>query len=542
VTVASLMLENPEVLDGTGFQWVELRADSDSLEKASKAGVLEKLVVRFPERQGYIKPQEPPVETMLVVTWAETEEGLPATEEVPRSQLVLKIPSVLPDCKDPWDDLTPDDVQGLIAKCGLGQVLLGKSDIEEADVMCDTSLLATLKDHYRDSFEPLGVVAYFKVGTGSTVDGGKWTLSAMRWYKLPKDSNLIYPGSEHWDHAKFVWRSSILAQVTMVHHLAWTHWVSANSFSTAIREALPPNHPIRRVLHVNAFRTAKVNFGSFKTLYPEDGFLHRMSPLKYTGLTAAFDAAVKQYRFRPWPEYLSQTAKELGQDVADSLPMFQDGIPLYNAMKEFYSQYVAVYYASDEDLQADAAVGEYWQFRCAPQYRERLHEWAEQKVGTPCLTRETLSTHMAQVVFDVTAWHEFVGNVIGYVADPAGAALQVRPGHNMADLQQVTQMLSLVASTGAPMPMFGDDWSRLLDLRFLSEEEPPIDPAARFTKMYTEEVKATVEGLHTELRDKLHKVSQLIEANNDRRANAEGGVTRPFRQFDPKYLECSVSL
>jgi len=138
----------------------------------------------------------------------------------------------------------------------------------------------------------------------------------------------------------------------------------------------------------------------------------------------------------------------------------------------------------------------------------------------PPLTKASLAEQITQAVFDVTAYHELVGSTCQYVTDPSGMALQVRPGLEMADAQQLVNMCSLVASTGSPMPRYLDDWTRLLDLGPKSPMKNRFDDA---------------KTLWSRLVDSLHAVSDQIALRNKTREH-------PCRQFDPQFLECSVSL
>merc|ERR1712048_127986 len=92
------------------------------------------------------------------------------------------------------------------------------------------------------------------------------------------------------------------------------------------------------------------------------------------------------------------------------MPIFEDGIPLWNALHEFYESYVNLYYASDLDVQSDRELQAYWQFKCVPPYSN----------GLPPLCKRTLIDQISQAVFDVTGYHEFVGSAVEYVTDPAG--------------------------------------------------------------------------------------------------------------------------
>mmetsp|Transcript_48852 Transcript_48852/g.91421 ORF Transcript_48852/g.91421 Transcript_48852/m.91421 type:complete len:296 (+) Transcript_48852:2-889(+) len=295
--------------------------------------------------------------------------------------------------------------------------------------------------------------------------------------------------------------------MTAVHHLVWTHWIIANALATSLRESFNPHHPIRRVLHVNQWNTASINYMSFWTLFPENGFLHHMSGFSYEGLGTVFNTALEIYKYQTWPEVYE--ACDLPEEVKDKMPMFEDGLPFWKILHEFYTGYVDLYYESDEAVLADTEIVAYWRFQCGPQYSR----------GLPALSKAALVDQMTHAVFTVTGYHEFVGNVIGYVSDPLGGFLQVRPELNMADKQHMIQALSLAASTGSPMPRFIDDWSYLLDLGRAAKVNRYEEAMVLFKKM----------------QDALKELSKTNKQRNETRPQA-------FRHFDPEFMESSVSL
>jgi len=124
--------------------------------------------------------------------------------------------------------------------------------------------------------------------------------------------------------------------------------MASNAFSTSAREALQPDHPIRRLLHANFYKTASVNYGSFLTLFPENCFLHRMTSFTYEGMMTIFKAGVDTFRHRTWPQVYKEC--DLPPEVKDTMPMFEDGLPLWHAMHDFYAGYIDLYYESEEAL------------------------------------------------------------------------------------------------------------------------------------------------------------------------------------------------
>mmetsp|Transcript_91631 Transcript_91631/g.200871 ORF Transcript_91631/g.200871 Transcript_91631/m.200871 type:complete len:1147 (-) Transcript_91631:374-3814(-) len=423
--------------------------------------------------------------------------------------------SYLPKPTCAFTDITTDAAQVAVARCGMGQMYLRTNDLDHlkqfGDIVCDISGLH--QHEVRPSFERLGATAVFKRHfTGS------WELTAIDW---KHGNRVVRPGEDAWEHAKWAWRCSLITHMTAVHHLVQTHWLIANALASSPLMTLPPFHPVRRLLQVFTYNTPSINHNSALSLFPESGMLHRMSPFPYKELQKIFASGAENYVLRPFPE--EYKAHNLPEDVKSRLPIYQDGLEVYEAFQDFMAAYVGVYYPDDASVEADEALQEYWKFELVPQYAKAL----------PKLTRSSLILQLSRGAFDVTALHELVGYVVAYTTDPAGAGLQVRPGMNMADLQQFIAVNSLVAGTGTPMPMLvpsgqpGDeDWLHQLDMTGKGTEQYPPEKFEEVSKHYRN------------LMDRFRQISNSI-----RKRNAPGaGREIPCGVMDPLTLERSVSL
>ena len=72
--------------------------------------------------------------------------------------------------------------------------------------------------------------------------------------------------------------------MTVHEHLLMNHLIFANIGSTSTREALPRDHPIRRLMKPFNHKTPAVNFGAYLFLTLENCLLHRATSLTYNGL------------------------------------------------------------------------------------------------------------------------------------------------------------------------------------------------------------------------------------------------------------------
>eukprot|EP00445_Apocalathium_hangoei_P001813 CAMPEP_0203843458 /NCGR_PEP_ID=MMETSP0359-20131031/2600_1 /ASSEMBLY_ACC=CAM_ASM_000338 /TAXON_ID=268821 /ORGANISM="Scrippsiella Hangoei, Strain SHTV-5" /LENGTH=1059 /DNA_ID=CAMNT_0050758227 /DNA_START=66 /DNA_END=3245 /DNA_ORIENTATION=+ len=429
----------------------------------------------------------------------------------PRSS--ARADSYLPKPNCTFADITTDQSQVAIARCGMGQLYLRSNDQPQlqafGDVICDASALADF--NVRPAFERMGATAVFRREAS-----GAWTITAVDWKHGGK---IVKPGDKDWEHAKWCWRCSLVTYMTAVNHLVISHWVVANAIASSCRETMSPFHPIRRLLQAITYNTASINHNSALSLFPAGGMLNRMSPFPYEELQRIFAVAADSYKFQTWPQ--EYEAVKLPEDVKSKLPIYQDGLEVYAAFHDFVSGYVNTYFPDDAKVTSDKELQEYWKFTCVPQYARAL----------PQLSKQALIDQLTRGTFDVTGYHELVGYVVAYTTDPAGGSMQVRPGLDMADLQELLAVNSLVAGTGTPMPMFvpscepGDeDWLPQLDLTAKGGYD---------TKHFAE-----VSKLYANMMSEMKQISASVKTRNA----AGAGREMACATMDPLAFERSLCL
>ena len=97
----------------------------------------------------------------------------------------------------------------------------------------------------RPGFEHYGAAAYFSADR---------TLWMVRWSHgvAGPDGLEVTPDMSEWEHAKWVWKCSVLVGVTLKDHLVGVHFEVANWLAVATLESLPAEHPVRRLLDQRA--------------------------------------------------------------------------------------------------------------------------------------------------------------------------------------------------------------------------------------------------------------------------------------------------
>lgn len=404
--------------------------------------------------------------------------------------------NILPKDNEPFDDLVSDESISNIAFYGMGQVLL-KMSANQDTYEVDSTLLSTLST--RLSYERYGAKAVF---------GHDMKIIYIFVSSLNRD---VYPNDNEWEHAKWVWKVSLITYVTIGPHLVDTHWIISNNADIAARTKLGANHPIRRALKVFLFRTGKINRASALGLAPEDSFLHRMTGLTYEdGLGKAFHWFAKAYKYETLPDFVE--AKRLG---TLQIPLCTDALPVWNAFSKYFTSYVDTFYEEDDSVTSDMELAKFWE--CVDSRGNFGSPW---KYGLPRLTRKALVDYLTHLAFNVTAWHEHVGNIITYLLPPNilhSFGFKLRPGIEVADVQALIQSLCIAGITGLRNPKLMSNWKHLL---------PRNNPR--------------VEKAYNELMVDLQKISEDVDT-----ANATAPCpNRPriCQTFNPKFFETSVSV
>lgn len=399
----------------------------------------------------------------------------------------------LPKPRFCWKDLSSDQAQSNIAYYGIGQLHLSLSDDDSrGEHMVDLRAMGNFK--VRPSFERYGAAAYFH---NRRITGIFWS----------HGDRFATPEDEQWEHIKFAWRVSLFTWVTAIDHLVHIHYIVSNALNTSLRECLPPDHPVRRLMHVSVFGASKVNCESIYTLGVDGSFLHRAMSLEWEGgMREVLDYASSSYRFQTFPELVASS--DLPKNVKDTLPLFVDGLEVWKVYHGFYSSVVDMYFEDEDAVLGDQDIAEYWRFRCVPQYMN----------GLPSLSKAALVDQLTHASFGVTAQHQVAGDIVQYVTLPNGMCFQIRPGHDMEDARQMTNVLAITASTGRTMPRFCEDWSHLLP--------GPADGPEQCRKL---------KDLHKKLVMDLKSVGDKVEERCKEQPVA-------FTELNPKAFECSVSI
>lgn len=322
---------------------------------------------------------------------------------------------------------------------------------------------------------------------------------------------LFAPGANLWEHAKAGFRCSLVISVTLKDHLLHSHWIYGNGLMLAARRKLSADHPVRRFLKQFYYGTATVNRDSEDALLPVGHFGHRTFPFTDESWVALFTDLVAAWEWVPIPEKLKRS--RLPAPLLEALPLAADGELLWRTIEQHVTAYLAVFYATEDAVLADQELPAFW----ADFETQLTTPWR-----LPQLARGSLTCLLTDLIWWVTAGHEFVGAIVEYLSTPLGMASKLTEGATVPDVQTWTQDLVLIALTGERMPPLMDDWTHMfkVDSWAADKQQAAVDLARKFQA-------------------DLATVSDEIANRNIQR---ERRGERKCAAFDPRTLETSVSI
>jgi Lipoxygenase len=228
-------------------------------------------------------------------------------------------------------------------------------------------------------------------------------------------------------------RAALLAGInedltTFRHNLA-THLTTLTSFALASTNRLPPEHPVRRLLH-HAFHTVLIGnreVAEFQLSGP-GGFSARIFSHEAPVLARMADDYLS--RFDVWDlEPPTQFARRGTTETPFDYPYRDNVMQVWHVTRDYVESYLRLYYGDDGAVQGDRAL---------TAWLDELDRLVPNGVGRPVagVTREWLGRLCAMLLHLSTAEHDVLNNVvwdyatIGWiiptVAPESGAAMDGR--------------------------------------------------------------------------------------------------------------------
>lgn len=327
-------------------------------------------------------------------------------------------------------------------------------------------------------------------------------VTAIHDYALHKT---VKPGDDGWDQAKWLAKVNTLVLVTVRDHLVWSHLIVSNTATKESIICLPPNHPLRRLLTIFTFRNTELVNYAFDAMLLKHSFLHRLSAFTYESLIKVYDIAyLSSNAFEPFPQRkVSPDLMELVEQ--GKFPFVSEGIEYYQIVEEFVRDWISK--AGEQNIVDHFGRSFYEAMR---------RSTVGQKYVIPVYQGIDDMVHLvSQIIFMVTAYHEFVGHAVDYTSRGNRAGYRVSSTDEMTvDVQSLLMAALMTASTSVRMPKLMSNYPNYF--------------SAGGAPSYERKV-------WNSFLEKLSKQSQKVQA-----ADAKRKVE--FKYFDPVHFDCSASV
>ncbi|XP_077057702.1 polyunsaturated fatty acid 5-lipoxygenase-like [Siphateles boraxobius] len=224
---------------------------------------------------------------------------------------------------------------------------------------------------------------------------------AIQLSQIPGEKCPIFLPSDNehdWMLAKMWVKSADFIVHQLVTHLLKTHLIS-EVFEMAMYRQLPAVHPVYKLLKPHIRFTTAINALAREKLISEDGIFSKISSLNGEGMSALIKSTMEtlSYESLCFPE----TIDARGMKDAPKYYYRDDGMKIWDAIHNYVSAVVKIYYVSDETVKSD---GEIQDFVKDVSYGMNNSE----KFSESLETREELVKYLTVVIFTASAQHAAV--------------------------------------------------------------------------------------------------------------------------------------
>ncbi len=141
-----------------------------------------------------------------------------------------------------------------------------------------------------------------------------------------------------------------------VSHLGRTH-LFVGAFVIATRRQLPENHPLSRLLRPHFEGTLAINDAAQRLLIAPGGAVDQLLGSTIDNSRVLVALGLRSYGFNS--AMLPKQLKQRGVDDPNLLPVYpyrDDALLIWNAIHQWVSDYLSVYYSTNQDVQNDTAL------------------------------------------------------------------------------------------------------------------------------------------------------------------------------------------
>ncbi|KAK1600906.1 hypothetical protein QYE76_018656 [Lolium multiflorum] len=210
-------------------------------------------------------------------------------------------------------------------------------------------------------------------------------------------------------------KAHVLTHDTGYHQLV-SHWLrthaSVEPYIIATNRQLSRMHPVHRLLHPHFRYTMEINALARESLINADGIIEEAFwPGRYSIelCSVAYDATW-QFNTEALPEDLISRGLAVRQDDGEleltikDYPYGNDGLLIWNCIKQWASDYIAFYYKSDEDVTDDQELQAWWE-----EVRTKGHADKKDEPWWPvCDSKDNLAQILSTIMWVTSGHHAAV--------------------------------------------------------------------------------------------------------------------------------------
>jgi hypothetical protein len=227
---------------------------------------------------------------------------------------------------------------------------------------------------------------------------------------IVRDGALHAPDSPEFPRLARLLLCALNTHLTTLAHNSTVHLSYVTPIGVATTNELPPDHPIRRLLHAALHTTMIGNFevGTFQVV-GRRGFSTKLFSHEYPTLVDIINRHVEQFHVADLdPE--RDVAKRCMERTPFAQPRRDNLLTFWRVTRDYVRRYVAQYYVDDAAVSHDPALS---------QWRERLDQLlpagladGDGYIGDGPLTREELERICAVFLHTSTVTHDQLNNVV----------------------------------------------------------------------------------------------------------------------------------
>jgi len=214
----------------------------------------------------------------------------------------------------------------------------------------------------------------------------------------------IVPSDPHWPTARAIALCALTTHCGLIRHFNGVHLTFGSALAIAARNTLPADHPLLRLLWPHIYGTQYSNEMATLSQLDPGGDFAQMYGFTLRGLYDAFERTYANLRLSDYDPVAYLESSGL-QAAGIASPSASDFGAMYALFEAHAREYLGLYYPTDADLAADAAVAQ-WLDAFAKAIPNGLPAW------TKPLTVASLARLVAVLIYVVVVEHEIRGTLL----------------------------------------------------------------------------------------------------------------------------------